>query len=111
MPNKTRALFNHLIRPQQQRRRDGEAEGFGGLEVDDEFELRRLLDRQITWLRAFEDFVDERRTVVKHLGNVRPVAYQPAFLSKFDEGANRWYAIACNPGNQCAPLRFWVEGR
>jgi hypothetical protein len=29
------ALFNYLIRPQQQRRRDREAEGLGGLAVDD----------------------------------------------------------------------------
>jgi hypothetical protein len=33
-------LFDHLIRPLQQRRRDRQAEGLGGLEVDDEFELR-----------------------------------------------------------------------
>jgi len=35
-------LFNNLIRPQQQRRRDGEAERLGGLEVDDQLELRSL---------------------------------------------------------------------
>ena len=40
-------LLNDLIRPQQQRRRDGEAEGLRGLEVDDQFKLGRLLDRQI----------------------------------------------------------------
>ena len=38
------ASLDHLIRPQQQRRRDGEAERLGGLEVDDEFERRGLLD-------------------------------------------------------------------
>jgi hypothetical protein len=38
------ALFNHLIRPQQQRRRDGEVKRFCGLEVDHQLELRRLLD-------------------------------------------------------------------
>jgi hypothetical protein len=35
-----------LIRPRQQGRRDREAEGLGGLEVDHEFEARRLFDRQ-----------------------------------------------------------------
>ena len=49
--------FNNLIRAQQQRRRDGEAEGFRGLEVDDELELRRLLDGEVAWLRALEDLV------------------------------------------------------
>ena len=40
-------LFDHLIRPRQQRRRDREAEGLGGLEVDDQLELRGLFDRKI----------------------------------------------------------------
>ena len=40
--------LDHLIRPLQERRRDREAEGLGGLEVDHELELRRLLHRQIT---------------------------------------------------------------
>ena len=31
--------LDHLIRPLQERRRDGQAEGLGGLEVDDELEL------------------------------------------------------------------------
>src|SRR5882724_2526296 len=33
-------LLNDLIRPPQQRRRDREAEGLGGLEVDDQLELQ-----------------------------------------------------------------------
>src|SRR5262245_14880406 len=41
------ALFEHLIRPQQQRRRDGEAESLGGLEVDRQLELHRLRDGQV----------------------------------------------------------------
>ena len=45
-------LFDHLIRPQQQRRRDGEAEGAGGLEVDDQLEFGRLLDRDVVRLCA-----------------------------------------------------------
>jgi len=40
----SRRLLNHLIRPRQQRRRDREAEGLGGLEVDREKELGRSLD-------------------------------------------------------------------
>src|SRR3989442_138686 len=44
--------FNHLVRSQQQRRRDRKAQGFRGLEVDDGLELRRLFDRKIAGLGA-----------------------------------------------------------
>jgi hypothetical protein len=43
----------------QERRRDREPEGLGGLEVDEQFELRCLLDRDIGGLGALEQFVDE----------------------------------------------------
>jgi hypothetical protein len=41
----TSDLFDHVIRPVQERLRDREAKGLGGLEVDDQFDLRRLLYR------------------------------------------------------------------
>jgi hypothetical protein len=53
--------FDDLIRPQQQRRRDGEPERFGGLEIDHELELVWLFDREVAGLGALEDFVDEDR--------------------------------------------------
>jgi hypothetical protein len=53
-------LFDHLIRPRQERGRNGETEGLGAFEVDDEFELAWLLDREIGGLGALEDLVDER---------------------------------------------------
>src|SRR5713101_2973582 len=51
------ALLDDLIRPPQQRRRDREAEGLGGLEVDHQLELRGLLYGEIGRLRALEDLV------------------------------------------------------
>jgi hypothetical protein len=39
----------------QQRFQNVEAESPGGLEVDDEFELARLHDRQIGWFLTFEN--------------------------------------------------------
>src|SRR5262249_5992621 len=66
-------LFDDLIRPQQQRRWDREAKGLGGLEVDDQFELRRLLDGEVGRLGALEDLVHEIcRSAVK-LRQIRPV--------------------------------------
>ena len=47
--------LNDLVRPLQQRRRDREAERLGRLEVDDELEFGRLLDRQVGGLGPLED--------------------------------------------------------
>jgi hypothetical protein len=41
------SLLDHLIRPAQQRWRDREPEGFGGLEVDDQLELGGLLNGEL----------------------------------------------------------------
>src|SRR6266850_3568859 len=49
--------FDHLIRAEQERRRDREAQRLGGPQVDHELELRGLLDRQVGRLGAFEDLV------------------------------------------------------
>src|SRR5438552_2412524 len=51
-------LFDHLVGPNEQRRRHGEAERFGRLHVDHELEFCRLLYRQIGRLRASENLVD-----------------------------------------------------
>jgi hypothetical protein len=52
----TGSLLSHLVCDGQQRFRDGEAERFGGFEVDDQFEFGwLLLDRQIGRFLAFEN--------------------------------------------------------
>jgi hypothetical protein len=51
-------LLDHLIRPLQERGRDRQAEGLGGLQVDDQLELGRLLDGQVAGLGSFQDLVD-----------------------------------------------------
>ena len=52
------ASLDHVIRPLQERLRDLQPEGLGGLEVDDQLELCGLLDGQVGGLGAFEDLVD-----------------------------------------------------
>jgi hypothetical protein len=46
-------LANNSIRSRQHIRRNNKTDLLGGFEIDDEFELRRLLDRQISRVRAF----------------------------------------------------------
>jgi hypothetical protein len=49
--------FDDLIRLQEQRRRDHQAKGLGGLEIDDELEGRGLLDGKVAGLGPFQDLV------------------------------------------------------
>jgi hypothetical protein len=56
--HKSWLLFDHLIRPLQERLRNCEAERLGGLEVDHQLELADLLDRQVGWLGTLQDLVD-----------------------------------------------------
>src|SRR6266567_4480030 len=48
-------LFDHLVGACEQRRRNVQTERLGGFKIDDEFELGRLQNRQLGWLRAFEN--------------------------------------------------------
>src|SRR5205823_1981694 len=50
-------LSDYLVRLEEHARRDGEAERFGGLQVDHQIELHGLLHGQIGGLGAFEDLV------------------------------------------------------
>ena len=49
------ASFDHLVGAGEKHWRHGKAECTRGLEVDDELEFGRLLDRQVSGLRTLED--------------------------------------------------------
>jgi len=51
-------LFDHLVRGGEQRLRDVQPQRLGGLEIDDQLELGRLLDGDVTRLGTPENFVD-----------------------------------------------------
>jgi hypothetical protein len=57
--NSTARLLDHFVRARKQRRWDFQAQRLRGLEIDDELELRWLLDWKSRRLLAFQDFVDE----------------------------------------------------
>src|SRR5262249_683429 len=75
----TRLLYD-LIRTQQQRRRNGKAEGLGGLEVDDQLELPGLLHGKIGRLRPLENFVHIDSNVSDQVNTTRGIRHQaPGF--------------------------------
>src|SRR5215470_3452808 len=81
-PRGTRAdpLLDHLFRLAQDRRRDGEPESLGGLEIDHQGIPRGLLERQVARLRAPEDLVDVRRRTPEIVYQVCSVPHEPACL-------------------------------
>jgi hypothetical protein len=57
-PQQTARLLDHLVGAQQDRCRQRDAERFGGLEIDREFEIGGLFDRQIRRLRPPKNLGD-----------------------------------------------------
>src|SRR5712691_8034086 len=70
--------LNDSIRAQQYGLRDREAEGPGRLQIDDELELRGVLDGNVRRTRALDDLVDEPRRLASDLALVGRVAGQAA---------------------------------
>ena len=52
------SLFDHLVGERQERLGDRQAERLGGLEVDDQVELGRLLDRDVVRLSPAKNLID-----------------------------------------------------
>jgi hypothetical protein len=79
---KSKMLFDHFICPLQHVDRNGQANLFRGLKVDDEFKLRRLLHRQISGLGAFQDLVDVNSSPPIEVFEVRPLRHETAGFHK-----------------------------
>src|ERR1700686_2844517 len=62
-PPVAKDLFDDLVGAGEQGRRHGQADRLGGLQIDDQLEPRRLLDRQVGRLGAFQDLIHEYRTI------------------------------------------------
>jgi hypothetical protein len=71
-------LFNYLVGAGKDQRRDNEAERPGGLEVDDEFECGRLLNRKISRLSSLQGAVDIASGAAKDLEDAGAVGDEQA---------------------------------
>src|SRR5215204_5188995 len=70
--------FDHLVGAGEERWRDREAEGFSGLEVDDELDFGGLHDRQLGRLLAFQNTPNIDADLPRELGEIAAVAHQAA---------------------------------
>src|SRR5271155_3841870 len=73
-------LIDHLVSGGQQCLWDGDAERPRGLEVNGQFKLSRLLNRQIGGASALEDSIDEPRGWTKRIVGNPSVGDQAAFV-------------------------------
>ena len=65
------ALFDHLVCLEEDRLRNREPQRLGRFEVDDQLELRGLLDGEIGGLGAFQNLVHVGGGAPEALGDIR----------------------------------------
>src|SRR6516162_7036477 len=78
------ALFDHLVRAQQNRWRDREAQRRGGLAVHDHLELGRKLHREIARLLAAQDAIHIGGGATEDVHPVFSVRSKPPALANSD---------------------------
>src|SRR5215467_14512540 len=87
--------FDHLIGGREQRRRHFEAERSRRFEIDDEFDLRWLLDGQVCGLCTLQNFIHVGRCATVLVGDIWSIAYEPAIFDMLAITINRRQAFYC----------------
>src|SRR5262245_17155551 len=96
--------FNYVVDDSHYARRNGDAKCLSGLEVDRQFVLSRLHNRQIGRLLTFENSPDVDAYLAIRLRYPVAVGHQTAGLSEFRKIVDRRYPImGCQRDNLTAP--------
>src|SRR6185295_6444254 len=88
-----RTLFNDLVGPPNQRRREGDPESLRGPEVYSHFKADRLLHREFTWLRTFEDLSHISGRSAVHISETGTRGYKTAIAGVSYSFPNRGQPI------------------
>ena len=74
------ASFEYYVGTHEDRFRDGDPEGFRGLEVHDQLEPRWALDGEVGRLGAAQNPTNVTAATAKHIGKVRPIRDESACI-------------------------------
>src|SRR5215510_13087047 len=92
------SLFDHLVRARLHRRRHADAKRLSGFEIDDQFKLGCLHDRQFGGIFPLKNPAGINAGHAVAVQKVRSVAHQTASRSKVTILRDRWHGVA----------NFWV---
>src|SRR5215470_3213535 len=93
-------LLDHLISAGQERRRNGQAERLGSLEVDHQLEFPRLLHRQVARLSALQNSVDIDGGTPPYMRAIWTIAQQASPLHPESVRIHSWQlCLRCQRDN------------
>ena len=82
-------LLDDSVRSRQHLLRNYQTDLFRGLQIDHQLKLRRLLDRQVGGLSAFQDFVNVGGGTALAIPGVRTVGHESTGIYGFAVGVHR----------------------
>src|SRR5712664_826601 len=92
-PQQTTALYDHLVGAGEQCRWHNDVKRLCGLQIDHQFELGRLFDRQVGGLRTLENLVDENGGPTIKVSVISSVGQEEARLCILSLESGGWQPI------------------
>src|SRR5437764_11667310 len=87
-------LLDHFVGTAEQRQREREAERLGGLEIDEQLDLRGLLHRQVRRLLALEYPASLDAALTVPVRNAASIAQQATGGGELTQLVDRWQRVA-----------------